>query len=302
MNKLAQNDEKKISFIIPTYKANKWFQMNFDNWLEMSKYVELIIVEDDMSGSCEEIAKDLGARYYKKSNGNWGSVINFVKKNKLVNTDYVAIVDPDDKINILELKKLISVLGEFDLYYTNYTRISFQTNEEKLISLKKIGKSYLKKYYPFIHSLWFRTKILYDLPDLPENVIYSDGLIDLFFLSNSRYSLKYYDFAPYMYFVGIPGQSISIKRTKANIQNFNIVLKLNDFIADFDNKKRNKISRHIALRRYKSLYGYTNDKFLLSQINALAKKTAINNVSYLISLLSLKSHRLTKTIARKKMI
>ena len=55
-------------------------------WKTLSSLVELIIVEDKKTEDAKKIAKEIGARYYSKKNGNWGSVVNFAVSKKLIKT------------------------------------------------------------------------------------------------------------------------------------------------------------------------------------------------------------------------
>lgn len=288
---------KKLSFLIPSYKAMKWFNMNIDMWKELGSIVEIIIVEDSLDGECEEFAKKYNFTYYKKANGNWGSVINFAKKNKIIKTEYMAIVDSDDAINISELKKLIQNLGDKDIYYTNFLIKSFNTGKEKIKNMSRVGKGV--KPYPFIHSVWFRTSIFYNLPDLPENSFFTDGLVDTFLLSNCENSMRYLNFTPYIYHVNLPGQSAGLKKTGEYTKNVYFILEYNKFIGKQSKGLRASASRRMVIRRYKKLYGHTNLKETREKVLTEMRKTSKTHFEYFRNLIILKLHRFFISKRRK---
>lgn len=191
----------KLSFLIPTYNANEHLEKNFKMWKELSSVVELIFVEDNIKADSKELVEKIGGRYYSKPNGNWGSVINYARKNELISTEYMAVVDPDDLIDIKELKELIGKLREADIFVTN--QITRHVTEG-WTKLDKVRNNI------FVHYSWFKTKIFYEIDDLPEGIPYTDTLIMQNILGYSN-SIEFIDLAPYIYNVGFPNQSMAIK-------------------------------------------------------------------------------------------
>ena len=87
----AYNAEKYIAKCIWSVIKNKYSLKN----------VEHIVVDDGSTDNTAKIVKSLARRFkhikfYQKQNGNWGSVMNYVRDNKLIHNDYVVICDSDD--------------------------------------------------------------------------------------------------------------------------------------------------------------------------------------------------------------
>lgn len=219
---------KTLSLLMPTYNATEHLERNFEMWKQLSQVVELIFVEDTKEEKSREIIKKIGGRYYSKSNGNWGSVVNFAKKNRLIETEYMAVIDPDDCINIEELNKLLPLLKGADIYVANQLTTHFI---DKWTIIRKSKHNNI-----FIHYSWFKSNVFYQIDDLPEGVSYTDTLIMQNLLGYSK-SIEFVDLIPYIYYVGFPNQSMAIKweALKKNSE------KLKSF-SDFSNKvKKSKI-------------------------------------------------------------
>ncbi len=96
----------KLSVIIPTYNCASFIEKainsivkNRPNDLE----IEVLIIDDGSIDNTNKVIKkiqdqinNLTLQYFYKSNGNWGSVINYVRNNKLAKGEWVTVLDSDD--------------------------------------------------------------------------------------------------------------------------------------------------------------------------------------------------------------
>lgn len=152
-------------------------------------FYDVFIIDDGSNDNSFSIVKNFINKnnlknffLIKKNNGNWGSVINYVKNNNSLKSKYVTILDADDFYN----EKCFDVIEK--LMNKNYDLIFTGFNE---IKGKKITKGYLipfkgnqllnKKYmrFPSLIPLckFFKTEIFLKLNDLKENSSYQDIIL-----------------------------------------------------------------------------------------------------------------------------
>ena len=191
---------KKVTFLVPTYNTHQYIEERKEMWKTLSSLVELIIVEDKKTEDAKKIAKEIGARYYSKKNGNWGSVVNFAVSKKLIKTEYMTIMDPDDMINIDELVGVIGKDLKTDIIAFNQENLNINSNE-----------SYIQKFNNnfFIHHVFVKTEIFNTTPKLPEGISWTDALLMAHLAKNI--SFQYFNNAPYIYIEGYENQSMNIK-------------------------------------------------------------------------------------------
>jgi len=183
----------KISVLTPVYNGENFISKcieavnncNYDHDL-----IEHIIVDDGSTDKTKNICLEYAKKYkhikfYSKSNGNWGSVINFVIENKLVSGDYVIICDSDDII-LPNAFKLVNernnnsdmVVGDFYHYDGKKRGARFFTN------LCLFKHNFSKKYSQDCYFYWFpphcsylKKEIFYQTPKLMDKFYYQDGVL-----------------------------------------------------------------------------------------------------------------------------
>ena len=95
-----------FSIITPAYNSSGYIKKAIDSIVNCNydkSKLEYIIIDDGSTDNTFEVVKPYlekyqWIKYIKKTNGNWGSVINYAISNKLVHNDYVLICDSDDVI------------------------------------------------------------------------------------------------------------------------------------------------------------------------------------------------------------
>lgn len=236
----------KLTIIIPAYNVENFIiqalnSINNQKNINESDF-EVIIINDGSNDNSENVIMKWIAEnnvknyhYYKKNNGNWGSVVNFVKNNKIAQGKYVSILDADDYYTEDAFRSFFNVIDkeDYDLVLSNY----FENKNNKLkrahVMFGKEGKVDPKN----AHTGWsiplckfFNTKLFYKMNDLEEHVSYQDQILYHSFALNSK---KVYFIKKELgvYWVERIGSSTAEKWNQKRIQiwssNMNKLLKLN---------------------------------------------------------------------------
>ncbi|WP_027123803.1 glycosyltransferase family 2 protein [Mycoplasmoides pirum] len=175
-----------FSIVIPSYNSSEYISKTIESIIN-TKYdpnlYEIIIVNDGSTDNTLDIIEQLSRQYsnikiYSKNNANWGSVINYVIENKLINNDYVVILDSDDLLsknffnianqNIKNADMLLMSLivkGKLFKYYASPHYWFFKRTVNK-------NQRYSVAFAPF--SIVIKKDLFYQAPKLVENVSYQD--------------------------------------------------------------------------------------------------------------------------------
>lgn len=211
---------KTISIIIPAFNSEKYIFKAIESVISNNynpDLYEIIVIDDGSTDNTKAVVKSYCEKYsnihfYSKTNGNWGSVINYAKKNKLVKYDYVIILDSDDllKKNFFKLfnKKIkdacvlmcaIYIKGKFFKYHTSpYWFLNR--------NIKKIKNRFTMSFAPL--SVIFKTDLFYQTIDLVEYVSYQDSLLVYDALSKAKV-VRYTACASGTYWKTRPGNTMT---------------------------------------------------------------------------------------------
>lgn len=198
------NQDLTFSIIIPTHNSAAYIKTTLFSIIktkyDFNKY-EVILIDDGSTDDTVTILKDFvkfypNFRIYQKSNGNWGSVINYVKHNKLINCDYVVILDSDDILsenffchvnkNIKDANILMLSIIVHGKKLNYYVRPYWFINREV-----KQKNRYTVAFAPF--SIVLCKELFYQAPELIENVRYQDYYLFFSLLKKAkkvRYTTK----------------------------------------------------------------------------------------------------------------
>lgn len=224
---------KILSIAIPCYNSDQYMEKCIDSLLVGGDSVEIIIVDDGSKDRTAEIADRYAAEYpgivkaVHQENAGHGGAVNTGIKN--ATGAYFKVVDSDDWVQKEAYQTIIRTLGEIlcgsetvDMLISNFVyekqgakrkkvmqyRHCFPENQvfgwEKIRHMPK-GK------YLLMHSLIYRTKLLYDCGlELPTHTFYVDNL---FAFEPLPYVSKMYylDVNFYRYFIGRDDQSVNEK-------------------------------------------------------------------------------------------
>lgn len=190
---LYNNSMKTFSIITPVYNGQQFIQHCIEK-IATANYdltkIEHIVVDDGSTDNTKQICEELAKKYphvkfYSKPNSNWGSVINYVKNNKLVHNDYVVVCDADDVILPDAFKTVDEKCKDADFCSGSFYLWNGAKKKTKVFSYyflfkrNMLKKSDMQYYSPLLlpHCSYIKKEIFYSLPDLKERVSYQDTIL-----------------------------------------------------------------------------------------------------------------------------
>ena len=184
---------KTFSIITAVYNGEKFVENCIKAILNTNydlNLIEHIIVDDGSTDNtkkiCEEYAKKYShIKFYSKPNGNWGSVINFVKNNKLASNDYIVVCDADDMLVKTAFRTINEKCKDEDLFASSFYLWNGKSKKIKItpyffLFKKHFVKKDLWNYHSSLiipASGWIKKEIFYSIPDLKEKVSYQDTVL-----------------------------------------------------------------------------------------------------------------------------
>lgn len=235
--------KKLLSLIVPSFNMEEYLRHCLGSVLLLDRLdsFEVIIVNDGSKDRTSEIAHEYAITYpntYKvvdKRNGHYGSCINAGLK--VATGEFVKILEADDWYDTEVFKEFLDLLeavsGKVDVVYSNMACVS-----EKDVPLKYDTLDYpVGRVFDFSEikdctpcrantAICYRTQLLRDIDyRQPEGMPYTDNLWTTVPFSK----VKTCAFLPkvlYRYWVGRPGQSMSLAVWKRNVSSMVRVLGL----------------------------------------------------------------------------
>ncbi len=175
-----------ISVIVPTYNCREYLPMSLNSILKQNvnlKRTEIIVVDDGSTDGTEIVMQSFlqnfpsNVFYHKKANGNWGSVINYVKNNHLARGKLITILDADDYFYAHAFSKVLPHINN-DMIVASFDCLN---DERKYVLNPFFGKSrniFNKKRLRTPHSQpickFYSNDLFYNQDDLSENMWYQD--------------------------------------------------------------------------------------------------------------------------------
>ena len=217
MRQMAET--KLCTVIIPAYNMCKYRDKALSSIFankNNEKYLDILVVNDGSSdqiiSKINELQKNHKNLYlHNKGNGNWGSVINYVKHNKLVNSKYAFVLDGDDWIKKNFVNALIQITRkkDFDLIAFNLTVIyhkNLRINIDPNLLSKKSNKPIIPMLVPC--GIVFKTELFYETSDLVEKASYQDYPMYIQLIEKAQ-SIKLSSRSVSVYWYSRPGNTMS---------------------------------------------------------------------------------------------
>ena len=236
-----------LTIIIPCYNVEKFILNALNSIINQNKHFlnyEVLIVDDGSKDRSFELTKHFieknnikNFKLIKKTNGNWGSVINYVKNNNLINGKYVTILDADDLFNKNCFESIQNKLnGKNDLVLTNFFRQNSFNNKLKKTKVIYSKTGIIDKKRSF--TAWsiplckfFKSSLFLEMEDLKENVSYQDQILFHSFVLKKAENIYFINKNLGIYFENRDGSSTSLewneKRIKLWCSNMDFLLSLN---------------------------------------------------------------------------
>ena len=234
--------EKLLTVTVPTYNVEKYLRGCLDSLcIENTKgKMEVLIINDGSTDGSVDIAKEYVKNYpevfrlINKENGGHGSTIN--RGIQEAEGKYFKVVDSDDWVDGESLDMLLKYLGshDSDVVYTNFYHIDDKSGKKTVEFASPFPEVEYGKEYHFseikrdlflkMHGYTIRTDLLKKIPKIDEHCFYVDMEYVLFPIPQVE-TITFLDLFVYQYRVGLPGQSMNIRKMKRNADDYDRVLK-----------------------------------------------------------------------------
>lgn len=180
----------KFTIIIPTYNCANYISHALDSLVAQGPLFyscQVLVVDDGSTDRTHEVVYCYTQQYpknvfyTKKHNGNWGSVINYVKNNHLAKGEMITVLDADDYYSENMLQE-VDKYRDKDMVVTDFYCFDQNGRKKPLAvyfhKLKKrpILSSRNKVRTPHSQPLgkFYSSHLFYLLRDLQENKWYQD--------------------------------------------------------------------------------------------------------------------------------
>lgn len=231
---------KSFSIIVPYFNSSKYIEKNLKSIIDQNyskDKIQIILVDDGSDEDSEKIIREIEVKYnfkidfYKKNNGNWGSVVNFVLKNKIATNDLIMVLDSDDALKENCFEYVNNKVLDSDIYAITYKRWDGSQKETKKVYPYWTFFSLIKnkrKKTPFCAPLhyFYKNELFYQLEPLKEGVFFQDSVL-LAQLMNKANKIRYTKKPLSLYFYNRPDSSTNQSWTENRFyQEYDACLKL----------------------------------------------------------------------------
>ena len=194
---------KNVCVIVPVFKAKKKLNLVVKKILKLKPL--LIILVDDCCpekslNSIKNNNKKILKIFNKKNEGVGGAFLtglNYIKKNKIKNIDYIAKIDADDQHDPSDLPMMKFNIIKFDADFVKGNRFLLMNRPKNMSFIRKIGNVFLTFLFKLASGQWNfsdpvngiflgRSQLFYDLDrfDIKKGYLFESSL--LFTLSNLK--------------------------------------------------------------------------------------------------------------------
>lgn len=174
----------KFSIIIPAYNSSSFINIPLES-LEAQTYknFEVLIVDDGSTDNLKQsiehyLDRNPSWKLITKKNGNWGSVMNYVKSNDLAKGEYITILDSDDYFD-KDMLKEVSKRNEEVVVTNIFRRIKDKNHKMKVYWGKERLIDKNRAFTPIStpHGKFYKNSLWAKMIDLREKVSYQDTVL-----------------------------------------------------------------------------------------------------------------------------
>ena len=247
--------EKILSVSIASYNVEAYLEECLESFVnsKIMDDLEVLVIDDGSSDSSPEIAQWYVDKFpdtfrlIRKENGGHGSTIN--KGIEVASGKYFKVVDGDDWVNTGNLIRLVEKLKtvDYDIVATNYTWINCETKlpekrQEDPFRNLEYGHEYqfdeiADRTIIDMHAMAVKTELLREMDEkIDEHTFYVDVEYILFPIPYVK-TVLFLEEDVYQYRLGMPGQSMSIKKMQKNLKNhLKVLFRINDYCEKMKDK------------------------------------------------------------------
>lgn len=247
--------DKILSISIASYNVEAYLEECLESFVnsKVMDELEVLVIDDGSSDSSPEIAQWYAEKFpdtfrlIRKENGGHGSTIN--KGIEVASGKYFKVVDGDDWVNTGNLIRLVEKLKtvDSDIVATNYTWINCETKlpekrQEDPFRDLEYGREYqfdeiADRTIIDMHAMAVKTELLRKMNEkIDEHTFYVDVEYILFPIPYVK-TVLFLEEDVYQYRLGMPGQSMSIKKMQKNLKNhLKVLFRINDYCEKMKDK------------------------------------------------------------------
>ncbi|MEE1242450.1 glycosyltransferase family 2 protein [Frisingicoccus sp.] len=247
--------KKILTVVVPAYNVEAYLDEGLRSFVhpDIMDDLEVLIVNDGSSDRTEAIGKRYEEAYpatfrvITKENGGHGSTIN--RGIEEAAGQYFKVVDGDDWVDTTNFCRLIKMLKrvDVDVLGSNYTMIDHTTRkparlQEQPFENLEYGRVYrleeiVGKTSVPMHAMTIKTEILRKMNmKMDEHMFYVDMEYITFPIPYVN-TFLFFEPSVYRYRLGLPNQSMSIKKMQSNLKNhLHVLLRLEHYVEKMDGK------------------------------------------------------------------
>lgn len=222
---------KVLTVIVPSYNSEDYLSKCIDSLLESGENIEILIINDGSEDKTGEIAEryadnhPVRVKAIHQENAGHGGAVNTGIAN--ASGEYIKVVDSDDWVNPLALKKIVAQLRYFilkgkkiDMFINNFVYDKVGAENKLVMDYRDIlpvdqvftwddVSRFKPGKYILMHSVIYNLEVLKACKlELPRNTFYVDNLF-LFLPIPYVHTMYYMDVCMYHYFIGREDQSVN---------------------------------------------------------------------------------------------
>lgn len=222
---------KVLTVIVPCYNSEDYLSKCIESLLDSGENIEILIINDGSEDQTGEIAEAYAENHpgsvkvIHQENAGHGGAVNTGIAN--ASGKYIKVVDSDDWVNPMALKKIVAQLRYFilkgkkiDMFINNfvYDKVGAENKlvmdyrdilpVEQVFTWDDVSRFKPGKYI-LMHSVIYNLEVLKACKlELPKNTFYVDNLF-LFLPIPYVNTMYYMDVCMYHYFIGREDQSVN---------------------------------------------------------------------------------------------